>query len=205
MNEFEEKVNYCITKALTGIGAVHERKYFEESIREFKKLKLMYFGNSEDGLVKVRLLRNLAGILDRLKRNEESEVYVIELYNLLIEDSSIKEYYPLEYCRAINTYTDTFKDSLDKKFIINIERENMRIYKKLGEEFLPDFLTASVNINFLMEDYNSVINLLLKIHTEEEKRIVDLKEQIKVELAEVSPTYYNKYIKLSNMADSLVS
>ncbi len=206
MSKFDELVEIAINKGIMGYTENIKIKILE-AIKDLKKIRLQYLYEDKDLETKMRLLRNLAVMLKIVGKKAEAEQYVLELFDITNMEN-IKEWYPLEYCKARNCYTQYFKKRLDKKIIINIEKENMKIYKKLESfegEFFPDFLTAKINIYFLMEDYNSVVNTLLEIHTNESSRIVDLKKSTMSELASASPEYYNKYLKVINMANSLIS
>ena len=202
MDKFESEVMSCIDSAIEAIGTPREQVVLKESAKLLNKLKLKYYYSSDDNLIKIKLLRNLAIILERLNSNDEAITHILDLYDLVTNNEEIKNDFPVEYCRAMNAYTDTFKDKLERELVIKIETENMNIYEKLGLK--PDFITAKVNIYFLMEDYENVVNLLLEIHTEEKKDFVDLINEIETELYKVSSDHYKKYLNIIQ-ANSLVS
>ena len=206
MSKFDELVEIAINKGIMGYTENIKIKILE-AIKDLKKIRLQYLYEDKDLETKMRLLRNLAVMLKIVGKKAEAEQYVLELFDISNMEN-IKEWYPLEYCKARNCYSQYFKERLDRQILINIEKENMEMYKKLESfegEFFPDFLTAKINIYFLMEDYNSVVNTLLEIHTNESSRIVDLKKSTISELASASSEHYNKYLKVINMANSLIS
>lgn len=161
--KFESEVESCILKLVCSSKNQNDEKFYRDIAKELKKIKIKYWNVSDSNISKVRLLRNLLLIYDVLEEKEIVRLYTNELYNFAIE-SNLKEEYELEYCRAMNCYIDTFSKELGTKEKVRIEKENIEVYKRMGLEYKPDFLTAKVNIKFLMEDYNSVVNILLEIH-----------------------------------------
>ena len=129
-----------------------------------KKLKLIYMENYHElkNLEDKRLIvYNLAWLLAKQNRYDESKFYLLDLKNEMEQDKSYMEEYENKYCNLLMLYIEVDQDIPKEEYYNNCKMLN-QYYKRIGAK--EQELITAYNIAIIEKNTQKINEILIYIN-----------------------------------------